>query len=370
MAQDNGNILTFKYGIDGVIGFTYQGVGDFYYKKNIFGDIIGIIDKNGQEIAKYAYDAWGNHKSYALNNGSFVDISLETSYTQDGLNNKLIAELNPFRYRGYYYDVETGLYYLNSRYYDPEIGRFINPDDVAILSESMNFINGLNLYMYCNNNPTMYRDISGKAWWDWLFAGFLALATITLAFLTAGAIIAAAPAIAGFAGTLVSSIGLASLAGTAATVVSIGAGVLAVTTIGLGINNAISTLSGFNPIASLIGQEAYNVVQSTIGILGSSYIMIGSMLPYPSTGHNTTDHPCGNIMMNTVEKYPNSGEVIIKNLKDPRFPGWLGWQKYQIASNFYTIHYIGNRWLPAWFGIWFDFKFVKENFYEIKNNKY
>ena len=57
LAQDNGNILTFKYGIDGVIGFTYQGVGDFYYKKNILGDIIGIIDKNGQEIAKYTYDA-------------------------------------------------------------------------------------------------------------------------------------------------------------------------------------------------------------------------------------------------------------------------------------------------------------------------
>ena len=166
MAQDNGNILTFKYGIDGVIGFTYQGVGDFYYKKNIFGDIISIIDKNGQEIAKYTYAAWGNHKSYSLNNGSFVDISLETSYTQDGLNNKLITELNPFRYRGCYYDIETGFYYLNSRYYDSEIGRFINLDNVAILSESMNFINGLNLYAYCSNNPVMNSDSKGTSWWS------------------------------------------------------------------------------------------------------------------------------------------------------------------------------------------------------------
>ena len=177
MAQDNRNLLTFKYGVDGVIGFTYQGVGDFYYKKNILGDIIGIIDKNGQEIAKYTYDAWGSHKSYALNNGSFVDISLETSYTQDGLNNKLITELNPFRYRGYYYDTETHLYHLNSRYYDPEIGRFINADEIAILDESKDFFNGLNLYSYCINNPIMYLDFSGKS----LIALFLFLIGATIA---------------------------------------------------------------------------------------------------------------------------------------------------------------------------------------------
>ena len=90
------------------------------YKKNIFGDVIGIIDNNGQEIAKYVYDAWGNHKTYVLNDGIFVDISTVLSYTQNGLNNKVIAQINPFRYRSYYYDSETNLYYLNSRYYDPE----------------------------------------------------------------------------------------------------------------------------------------------------------------------------------------------------------------------------------------------------------
>ncbi len=121
--------------------------------------------------------AWGNHKSYALNNGSFVDISLETSYTQDGLNNKLITELNPFRYRGYYFDTETNLYYLNSRYYDPEIGRFINADDTSILSESMSLINGLNLYSYCNNNPINYFDPSGTFLIS-LIVGFLVATTI------------------------------------------------------------------------------------------------------------------------------------------------------------------------------------------------
>lgn len=162
LAQDNGNLLTFKYGVDGVIGFTYAGVGEYFYKKNIFGDIIGIIDNNEQEIAKYVYDAWGNHKTCVLNDGQFVDISDNLSYTNDGSNNKFIAELNPFRYRGYYYDIETALYYLNSRYYDPEIGRFINADDIAILDQSKEFINGLNLYSYCNNNPLHYTDETGE----------------------------------------------------------------------------------------------------------------------------------------------------------------------------------------------------------------
>ncbi|MCI7002747.1 MAG: RHS repeat-associated core domain-containing protein [Clostridia bacterium] len=208
MAQDNGNILTFKYGIGGVIGFTYQGVGDFYYKKNIFGDIIGIIDKNGQEIAKYTYDAWGYHKTLVLNNNEYVDILSKISYTTEGSNNKLIAELNPFRYRGYYYDVETGLYYLNSRYYDPEIGRFINADNISILSESMNLINGLNLFAYCNNNPIMHNDESGAAWWDWLWKGLLG-ALIVVA-ITAAVVFTAGAAAIAFGATIGTTIGIMS----------------------------------------------------------------------------------------------------------------------------------------------------------------
>ena len=68
LAQSNCNMLVFHYGSEGVIGFTYQGVGEYYYKKNIFGDIIGIIDANGTEIVKYIYDAWGNHKIEYLDN--------------------------------------------------------------------------------------------------------------------------------------------------------------------------------------------------------------------------------------------------------------------------------------------------------------
>ena len=81
-------------------------------------------------------------------------------YTESELNRKLIAELNPFRYRGYYFDTETNLYYLNSRYYDPEICRFVNADSLNYLNP--NAINGLNLYNYCGNNPIYFVDYSGK----------------------------------------------------------------------------------------------------------------------------------------------------------------------------------------------------------------
>ena len=76
--------------------------------------------------------------------------------TEDVLYNNSVAKLNPFRYRGYYYDAETGLYYLNSRYYDPSIGRFINADDISYIQPTD--INGLNLFAYCGNNPVMYVD--------------------------------------------------------------------------------------------------------------------------------------------------------------------------------------------------------------------
>ena len=73
-----------------------------------------------------------------------------------------IATINPFRYRGYYCDKETGLYYLNARYYDPEIGRFISPDAIdTVVTLSFNVQNGLNSYAYCLNDPVNYCDIQG-----------------------------------------------------------------------------------------------------------------------------------------------------------------------------------------------------------------
>ena len=131
-------------------------------------------DINGVEQAKYVYDAWGNHQVYDKNG---VDITANMLYNMDineddsdeVKSNKLdelakrshIGNVNPIRYRGYYFDVESRLYYLNTRYYDPEIGRFINADEITILDETQSQIHGLNLYMYCGNNPVGMIDPSG-----------------------------------------------------------------------------------------------------------------------------------------------------------------------------------------------------------------
>ena len=140
VSQSDG--LNFMYDATGVVGIKY---GNKYYafRKDILGNVIGILDENGINIVQYRYDAWGICK-----------IEKDTS----GEN---LGELNPFRYRGYYYDTETKLYYLKTRYYDPEIGRFITIDDVTYLAPDT--INGLNLYAYCNNNPVMRVDPEGNS---------------------------------------------------------------------------------------------------------------------------------------------------------------------------------------------------------------
>ena len=104
--------------------------------------MIALLDNTGKVVVKYRYDAWGK---------------CQTTVTDD--NASMIAELNPFRYRSYYYDTETGFYFLQTRYYDPEIGRFMTIDDISYLDPES--INGLNLYAYCLNNPVMHADPSG-----------------------------------------------------------------------------------------------------------------------------------------------------------------------------------------------------------------
>ncbi len=141
----------FRYDGDGsVIGFRYtSGSADteYYYLKNQEGDVIGILDEIGKVIVEYEYDAWGNLVS--------------ESATGDIGN--VLKDVNPLRYRGYYYDVESGFYYLQSRYYDAGIGRFINADDPSILGMSVLIGEALsvNLFAYCNNNPIMHSDPSG-----------------------------------------------------------------------------------------------------------------------------------------------------------------------------------------------------------------
>ena len=152
----------------GLAGFTLSrqtGIADavkadYIYRKNALGDIDGIFDTDMNLIGEYVYDAWGN-------------CTIEAA----GADNIEIMETNPFRYRGYYWDKELNLYYLQTRYYDPQTGRFINADGIEYALEQYKNINALNLYSYCNNNPIMGIDPEGtkSKFWGWLLTAFVAV---------------------------------------------------------------------------------------------------------------------------------------------------------------------------------------------------
>jgi hypothetical protein len=225
---------------------------------------------------------------------------------------------------------------------------------------------GENLYTYTANNPVMYTDSTGYAptWLKYVGAAVLAVAIVAVAFLTAGAVIAAAPAIAAFAQTtVIAYVGSTALASTAASVVSLGAAVLAASTVALGINEAVNVISGNNYLRKVIGDSFYNGFSATVATLSYGYIMAGYMLPYPSTSMNTSPGNLkGQIAMNNAKSYPSSGTSLFGKvpMNDPRMPGWLGWTKYQMSFDGNTVHYVGNRYLDGWypFDIWFDYKFV------------
>ena len=143
--------IDYIYGSDGIIGF-YHNTTPYYYVKNLQGDVTAIVNQAGTIVARYTYDAFGNHTVLNPNN------TPNTTTT-------FIGNVNPIRYRSYYYDIETGFYYLKSRYYDPQVGRFINADSIDEAHDAKGIVNGLNLYSYCNNNPVMHRDDDGDSWW-------------------------------------------------------------------------------------------------------------------------------------------------------------------------------------------------------------
>ena len=129
-----------------LVGFKYNGAL-YYYVKNLQQDIIGLKDADFNTIATYTYDAWGKLLSIKGSDGK--EITIENH----------IAHINPFRYRSYYYDKETGLYYLKKRYYDPNWCKFINTDNL-INKDAL----GTNTYSYCSNEPINRADSSGQGW--------------------------------------------------------------------------------------------------------------------------------------------------------------------------------------------------------------
>ena len=136
-----------------IIGFEIEqkNIRSYYiYEKDLEHNIVGLYEMNdycGTRVASYIYDAYGNHK--------VLDKNKEENKAKN-----FIGNMNPIRYKGYYYDVETGLFFCNSRYYNPEWGRWISPDSIEYLDPES--INGLNLYCYCMNDPINKYDPSGN----------------------------------------------------------------------------------------------------------------------------------------------------------------------------------------------------------------
>lgn len=152
--DSSNNLFALTQGND-TLFFYYDNSGEvmsvscngtmYYYIKDLQGDITEIVDKDGKAVAEYAYDAWGN--MLTEDNGTLT-----------------VGKLNPFRYRGYVYDEETGLYYLKSRYYDPLTGRFLNADVYCDTQSGTPL--STNMFAYCENNAINKSDDEGKdAWW-------------------------------------------------------------------------------------------------------------------------------------------------------------------------------------------------------------
>ena len=141
--EEGGERMDFLYDEKGTpFAFEYQGKM-YFYQTSLQGDIIGIVDSEGSQVVVYRYDAWG-------------EVLVSSDASGFGL-----SQINPLRYRGYYYAQETGLYYLQTRYYDPKVRRFLNADDASVLTKDPEQLTEKNLYAYCDDNPVMYRDDAG-----------------------------------------------------------------------------------------------------------------------------------------------------------------------------------------------------------------
>ena len=250
MNSSDGKDMTFMLDGNGnVYGVHYDHYSSnqpksetYYFAFNAQGDVIGIYEFSGRLMASYDYDEWGNCTVNVLaadNNGHAVDSPDHIAYA------------NPFRYRGYFYDAETGLYYVSSRYYDPEIGRFINADSQLNQKDG---ILGYNMFAYCHNNPIMYSDPTGHS--------------ITLACIIIGAVIGAVAG--GCAGAYVSKKQTGKVNGWAVAAGAVGGGVVgglvgwgvgaAITAVGAAATGSAATAAA--PVVQQVAEKASTALQT------------------------------------------------------------------------------------------------------------
>ena len=183
-----GNNVTYETNGTDTIYYTYDSSGqlasmdlngvEYYYIRNAQGDIIGLFDKTGAQVVAYTYDTWGKLISTTGSLASTVGVK------------------NPYLYRGYRYDTETGLYYLQSRYYSPDWGRFINMDATGgKIGELLSH----NVFAYCMNNPVNMSDPDGNwpRWVKWVVAAVVVV--VAIAFLPEEVLAAAVVTVVGVA---------------------------------------------------------------------------------------------------------------------------------------------------------------------------
>lgn len=182
--------MYFLYDLTGVTGFKYNN-NVYYYLKNLQGDIVGILDSNNQQIVEYQYDSWGNL------------LSIKDQFGNEISDSNHIGVLNPYRYRSYYYDTETKLYYINSRYYNPSWGRFVSVDSILGANDD---IISYNLYTYVSNNPINNFDIDGH----WKMPNWL---KVTVGVAVIGGLAVAAVCLPGVGGAIAGAALTGALAG-------------------------------------------------------------------------------------------------------------------------------------------------------------
>jgi len=251
--RSDGTKLYFCYDSNGYLtGIEYNG-NNLYTATNRRGDVLAIYKNTGECIARYEYDAWGNVISvidcdyYDETEDKIIekDITNDTSSTD-------IAMVNPIRYRGYYYDTETKLYYLQSRYYNPEVGRFLNAD--AEISGVGGDVIGNNMFSYCLNNPVNMSDPTGH-WPNW--SKLISGASLAFSGMVLVAAVATSTCIAPVAAVVFGAVGVAAMV--------------------MGTQEVEESFTGYNAVKDKVfngNETAYNAtrdVVSTMTAIGTIY---------------------------------------------------------------------------------------------------
>ena len=317
--------IVFLYDEGTIIGMEHTVGGttsSYYFHRSPMGDVVGIYNTSGALVAKYLYDAWGN------------------CTIASGTTNYTVANANPIRYRGYYYDDDTGLYYCNARYYSPKWRRFISPDDTSYLDPET--VNGLNLYCYCGNDPVNRVDPSGRNWesfWsgvgEWFTEHWVEFA-IGTAFIIGGAVITALTAGAGTSAW--AAFGAALLSST----VQVGGSIA----VGVGVNGLVNIANGnsfFNNVGDTIASS-----YMWGGILSGAAQMIGGGFRYAANRGIPTGRKGGIKLGNAVKvlspdanSWAKAGGTLIKFGNGLRFDIGAMWGLHVHILNWHAHIPIG-----------------------------